>query len=216
MADNSPAGRPQPPARRLAPLLAMIALLPEESVSELAHALHAKLNAPPTAAERRVKSLGFLARLLEEQPQYPEKLAYIPRSLYDARRALDPLRAPPSARLHERFGIWSRACHAAWGLLEDGRSWGQGQPWPRPARTKDYGADDAVASVRMCADRLGHIPSSSEYHRWIINRRARARSRGESTRPFVFYASVIRLLAPDRSGGNGWRIVTDRIFETND
>lgn len=194
-------------------MLAMTALLPPEAAAELGRALHAKLNAPPTAAERRVKGLGFLARLLAERPQYPEHLPYIPRNLYDLRRTANPSPVPSSARLQEHFGSWARACHAAWGLLEDGRSWGQGEPWARPPRhRKNYEAHEAEASVRMCTTALGRIPSSSEYHEWVINRRSRARDRGESTWPFVHHASVLRLLAPDRVKGNGWRLVISRIF----
>jgi hypothetical protein len=59
---------------------------------------------------------------------------------------------------------------------------------------------------------LEHIPSSSQYHHWVLTRRARARSVGASTRPFVHYKSVLRLLAPDRTGGNGWRLACRRVF----
>lgn len=198
----------------VAPLRAMINLLPPEALAEVARALHVKLTAPPTPAERRVKGLGFLAGLLEQSPQYPENLPYVPRRVYDARRAADGSVATPSARLVERFGSWAHACHAAWGLLDDGRSWGPGEPWPRPPRhPRNYEAHEAVASVRSCAAALGHIPSSAEYHGWVINRRARGRTAGESTRPFVHYKSVLRLLAPDRSGGNGWQLARRRIFD---
>jgi len=191
----------------------MIALLPPAAASEVRRALHAKLNAPPAAAELRVRELGFLMRLLEERPQYPERLPSMSRKLYDARRTQNPTAAPPSARLQERYGSWIRACYAAWGLLEDGRSWGPGEPWSKPTRhPRNYQLDEAIASVRHCADALGHIPSSSEYHEWILNRRRRARQMGQSTRPFVHYSSVMRLLAPDRFGGNGWRLVISRVL----
>jgi hypothetical protein len=207
---------PDPPASSDDPLIAvrtMIAVLPPAAVEELGRALHAKLNAPPTPAERRVKRLRFLARLLEQRPQYPECLPYVPRKEYDAGRARDPSVGPPSARLQEQFGSWARACHAAWGLLDDGRSWGRGQPWPRPPRhPKNYEPKEAIASVQRCAHALGHIPSSSEYHSWVINRRARMRATGGNARPYVHYASVMRLLAPDRSSGNGWRLVVTRVL----
>ena len=192
----------------------MMALLPREAVAELGRALHAKLNAPPTPAERRVNGLGFLARVLDERLQHPEQLPYVPRGLYDLRRAGNPSPAPPSARLQEKFGSWARACHAACGLLEDGRSWGPGEPWAKPARNPNkYKPTEAEASVRKCTEALGRIPSSYEYHEWVINRRSRARDRGASTRPFVLHASVLRLLAPDRSRGDGWRLVIARVFE---
>lgn len=192
----------------------MIDTLPPAALAELGRALHAKLNTPPTAAERRSKTLGLLARVLDEKPQYPDRLPFIPRKIYDARRSDDPSLGPPSARLQEQFGSWARACHAAWGLLLDGRSWGRGEPWPRPPRhPKNYEVGEAVASVQSCAEALGHIPSSTEYHGWVGNRRAQARTRGESTRPFAPYASVLRLLAPDRASGNGWRIIVARVFD---
>jgi hypothetical protein len=201
------------PDPSLAPLLAMVELLPGSAVEELGRALHAKLTAPPTAAERRVKTLRFLTGLLGEEPQYPERLPYIPRGTYDARRSQEPSAGPPSARLVEKFGSWARACHAAWGLLDDGRSWGQAQPWPRhPRRCKNYTLEEAVSSLRLCADRIGHIPSSTEYHRWVLARRVHARQTGEDVRPYAPQASVLRLLAPDRSAGNGWRLVINRTF----
>lgn len=197
----------------LSPVRAMIETLPPSAVAEIGRALHAKVNAPPTAVERRVKALRLLARVLDEQPQYPDRLPIIPRKVYDARRSEDPSLGPPSARLQERFGSWARACHAAWGLLDDGRSWGKGEPWSRPPRhPTNYELGEAVASVRNCAAALRHLPSSSEYHGWVLNRRAQARAGGESTRPFAHYASVLRLLAPERSSGNGWRLVTARVF----
>jgi hypothetical protein len=197
----------------LVPVRAMIRRLPPEAVRAVGRALHAKLNAPPTPAERRVKMLAFLARLLEERPQYPECLPYVARREYDARRAEDPSLGPPSARLQEQFGSWARACHAGRGLLEDGRSWGPGEPWPRPPRhPQNYKREEAIASVQRCAQALGHTPSSSEYHHWVINRRARARKVGASVRPYAPYASVMRLLAPDRAHGNGWRLALARVF----
>ena len=197
----------------LAPIRAMLAVLDDDARETLARALHQHVHAPPSAAKRRVAELGFLARLLNEQPQPPDRLPYVSRKLYDQRRESGAPDAPLSARLQERFGSWQRACHAAWGLLSDGRSWGPGEPWSRPPRhPKNYTVDEVVASVRACAEAVGHIPSSGEFHWWVINRRARARQRGESTRPFAPYASVMRLVAPDRRGGNGWRLVVKRVF----
>lgn len=201
--------RPDP----LAPVRAMIEALPAEAVEEVGRALHARLNAPITAAERRVKELLFLTRLLEEQPQPPDRLPYIPRKLYDQRRVTDAPDAPLSARLHERFGSWIRACHAAWGLRDDGRSFGEAQPWPRtPRRRNAYSVDEAKASVRQCADAIGHRPSSYEYHMWVMTRRARARAAGETV-VIVHLSTVNRLLAPDRKDRNGWRLVEERVFD---
>jgi hypothetical protein len=194
------------------PVRAMMGALPPTAAEELGRALHAKLNAPPTAAERRAKMLRFLARLLEELPQYPDCLPYVPRKEYDARRATDRSSGPPSARLQQQFGSWARACHAAWGLLDDGRSWGAAQPWPRPPRhPQNYEREEAITSVQRCAHALGHTPSSTEYHYWVMNRRARARKVVGSVRPYAPYASVMRLLAPDCAHGNGWRLVVQRV-----
>lgn len=199
----------------LAPLRAMISGLPAAALEEVARALHARLNAPPTAAERRVRELGYLARLLDERPQPPERLPYIPRNVYDERRATEKADAPTSARLQERFGSWAHACHAAWGLKPDGRSIGAADAWPHPPRTSAFGAEDAKASVRRLASAIGRAPSSHEYHHWIIVRRERARREGTSVRPFVPISSVYRLIAPDRRGGNGWQLVIARTFDEN-
>ena len=64
----------------------MIEGLPIESVEEVGHALFARLSAPPTPAERRVKEQLFITRLLEEQPQPPYRLPYVPRTYYQGRR----------------------------------------------------------------------------------------------------------------------------------
>jgi len=190
----------------------MINKLPAEAVEELGRALHARLNAPPTAAERRVKELLFLTKLLEERPQPLNRLPYVLRKYYDERRTTDAPQAPTSGRLQQRFGSWARACHAAWGLREDGRWFGDGQPWPRPTRRpKPFSVEEAKASVRQCADSIGRVPSSYRYHMWVIARRARARAAGESV-SLVHVSAVNRLLAPDRENRNGWRLVLQRVF----
>lgn len=197
----------------LTPILAMIERLPAGAIDEVRRALRAKLNTPPTAAERRINELRFLAQLLDEQPQPPGRAPYVARKLYDKRRAAEGSEPPPSGRLQRRFGSWARACQAAWGLLEDGRWIGDAQPWPRPARRrKNYSVEEARASVRQCRERVGHIPSSSEYHEWIGTRRARARAEGHDISQFVLVSTVYRLLAPDRANRNGWRLVTERVF----
>jgi len=132
--------------------------------------------------------------------------------VYDARRPKEALNAPPSARLTERYGSWPRARRAAWGLLEDGRYFGDAHPWPNQAKRRHvYTVDEAAASVRECAAAVGRIPSSFVYLHWGINRRARARASGESCR-IAGHQTVLRLLAPDRSKGNGWRLVVERVF----
>jgi hypothetical protein len=197
----------------LAPLLAMLRLLPTEAIEEVGRALHARLNAPPTAAERRVRDLAYLAELLDERPQFPDRPAYIPRKLYDERRAAEKPEAPPSARLQQRFGSWERACKAAWGLKPDGRSIGDGYPWTSFGGGRMFTEEEARVSVRQFASKFGRAPSSTEYHQWVIACRARARSEGTDIRQFVNINAVYRLLAPDRRKRNGWRLVLARVFE---
>jgi hypothetical protein len=200
-----------PPGQLLAPTRALIEHLSPEGLQAIGRALHAKLNAPPTPAERRVAELRYLTTLLEERPQYPERPPYVPRTLYDERRPAEAPAAPPSARLTERYGSWPRACRAAWGLLKDGRYVGDGQPWPYGAKPPKYTLSEAIASINECALALGRIPSSHEYTEWVVNRRARARATG-ATHRIVKIDAVLRLLAPDRSGGNGWKLVIARVF----
>jgi hypothetical protein len=201
-----------PPNPFLAPTRALLDHLSSEGLKEVGRALHARLNAPPTPAERRVAELRYLTRLLEERPQYPERPPYVPRTVYDERRASEAPDAPPSARLTERYGSWARACRAAWGLLSDGRYFGKAQPWPRPpGRPANFTVEEAVASVQECATALGRIPSSHEYTLWVVNRRARARASGEPCR-IAKIDAVLRLLAPDRGKGDGWRLVVARVF----
>src|SRR4051812_709019 len=103
----------------LAPLRAMLNRLNPASKQEFTRRLHARVHAPKAAAERRLADLGYLAGLLDERPQPPERLPYIERKIYDQRRPLEAPEAPLTARLTERYGSWERACYAAWGLLDD-------------------------------------------------------------------------------------------------
>jgi hypothetical protein len=195
----------------LAPLRAMIAELPQAAVIEIARALHARLHPGPTAANRRVKELGFLGQLLNEVPQPPDRLPHISRQLYDSRREASGFKGPASTGLTERYGSWSVACRAAWGLLEDGRTIGA-NPWPRPRRSSSYRRDEAESSVLRCAAAIGRTPSSADYHQWIIARRSRARGRGDSVRGFVPISSVYRLLAREVPRGNRWVAIRERVF----
>lgn len=61
----------------IAPLLAMIRAISPRDKSEFVRALAARLNAPPTAAERRVRDLTLLANVLDEVPQVPGRLPYV-------------------------------------------------------------------------------------------------------------------------------------------
>src|SRR5438477_12938274 len=96
----------------LAPLFAMIDQLPTEAVDELGRMLHARLNAPPSPAERRVKQLRFLRTLLEERPQRPDRLPYFAPNEYVDRRETDVRQAPQFFWLQEPFGTWAHSCFA--------------------------------------------------------------------------------------------------------
>jgi len=197
-------GEPDP----LRVLRAMIERSSAEALQEVALLLHAKLHAPAHARERRVAELGFLAALLAEVPQPPEELPYIERQHYDERRAKDATQSPLSARLTERYTSWKRACYAAWTLLDDGRWTEGGFPWPASlpgkAQHPPYTRDEAIASIRLCRDALGRVPSSHAYERWRQNRISRARSRGQAIR-LTSYLRIITLLAPNEPRRGRWK-----------
>lgn len=182
----------------------------------LARALHQQLNAPTSAAESRVAELGFLARLLEEELQPPDRLPYVDRKVYSERRPREAPAAPSAQWLCERFGSWRRACFAAWGLLEDGRRRsGTYEPRLAPGRGRParFTAEESVDAVRECANALGYIPSSWDYHRWRLARVRRAKAHGRDLR-LPHYNAVIRELAPERSKREGWGIVVEKVFGT--
>jgi hypothetical protein len=193
----------------------MLDRLDSTARQEFAQRLHQRVHAPEAAAERRLADLGFLTRLLDEQPQRPDRLAYIERKTYEQRRPLEAPNAPLSARLVERYGSWHRACFAAWGLLNDGRNrFGTRRPpgtLPGRHRPPAYTADECFSSVRACAAALGKIPSSFEYHLWKIERTRRAKQLGQHVR-LPHYRAVIRELAPDRPRRGGWTAVVAIVF----
>lgn len=164
----------------VATLLAMVSQLERGDLAELERAMRLELVPQPTAAERRSNELGRLASILNPLP-LPPYLTFpvIERELYDERRSGgDPL----SARLIERFGSWRRACYHAYGLLEDGRSRGPGNPWPMPLRGKTmplpYERHEIRAAIRACALALCVRPSSSTFFDWVAAKRSRALARG--------------------------------------
>lgn len=189
--------------------------LDDDAAKTLAWALHAQLNAPASAAERRVAELGFLTRLLDEVPHDPDGLPLIPREHYEKRQPIEAPDAPKAARLVERYKSWKRACWAAWGLQADGRSTLGGMPWSvfvlKEQRPANYTRDDAIAALQTCAARIGRLPSSKEYHAWRGVRKTRARSRGETER-LPSTVRVLDLLAPRRQPGEGWTIALAVAF----
>lgn len=210
-------GRAEPRARdspdALAPVRAMIKVLPESATDELRRALYDLLHPAPTAVDWRLAHLSFLTSVLNEQPQWTERAPYVARHLYDERRLKARPAAPSSGQLQRLFGTWAAACMAAWGLMDDGRSWGARDPWPKPRRHRqNYEVHEAVKSVARAAAVIGRVPSSIEYHEWAIVRRRLARDSGQDPRPYVPYNAVLRLVAPDRGKGEGWQLVRRRIF----
>lgn len=197
---------------RIVTLRAMLFLLPLEQKELLARRLHDQLYRPATAREHRLAELGYLAWLLDETPQPPDRLPLIERRSYEARRFRDCPTAPRAAALVHRYGSWSRACWAAWGLLPDGRNaWG-GQPWWSNRPANSYGAEDCVRAVKACALSLDRLPTSTDYQTWARARRRASRNRGrQNEEPSINV--VLRILAPRRRERNGWRMVLSRVFQ---
>jgi hypothetical protein len=179
----------------------------------VAQTLHQHVNASASAATSRIQELGFLAQLLEGIPQRPDRLPYVERQFYDERRSHESPASPSSASLVRRYGSWARAAHAAFGMLADGRNAMGGFPWPLAVPGKasppKYTAEECLRSIQECAEAIGHVPSSAEYHRWQLAVKRIARTAGRTARlapPSV----IVRELAPDRNPGGGWSIALKR------
>jgi hypothetical protein len=115
----------------LRPLLVMMKALDDGSLAELERAVRLTLNSPPGPAERRLAELGFLASLLNEiAPRHGLGFALLARKRYDELR---PATETSSAVLVRRYGSWTAACYAAFGLQPEGRWLGPGRPGPRNA-----------------------------------------------------------------------------------
>lgn len=195
--------------RFLEPIRMMLELVSDEAAERVADLLHAQLNSPATAAEMRVDELGLLATLLDERPQEPGELPYVPRDYYDQRRAEQPDASPRSAALVENYGSWARACWGAWGLLADGRDPFAHRPWNLQVRrraSEPYTVAECVEAVHARASALGRRPSSREYHEWQLVRCRRERSHGLQPR-LPKYDVVVKSLAPCEPPGLAWRAV---------
>jgi hypothetical protein len=205
-----------PEAPELAPLRAMLAVLPKELREEFAMTLYRVVNAPPPAGKGRVLELHFLARLLDERPQPPETLPYVERTEYDARRrAESESAAPSSSRLVKRYGSWQLACYAAFGIRDDGRRAFGEAPWLRrpigEGKPKKFTTEECIAAVQECAVALGHVPSGKEFQQWQLAMKRSARALGRTARVASLRA-VLRELAPARGQGLGWKAVVQTIF----
>ncbi len=188
-------------ADSLRSLLAMVDSLPEPAQRELERALRRRL-APyrSSAAQRRVGSLGFLAELLSIEAAAvgaggSRGPTLVPRIAYDAAR---PRSAPTSERLVRLFGSWFGACRAAEGVVAGGRKSAPGTVAGRTTRAarQMYSREEVLAAVRLCAQSLGRVPSSCDYHAWALERKARARATGTALR-LPGYSVFCRLFRGD-------------------
>jgi hypothetical protein len=165
-------------------LRVMLDSLSVQGLWELERALTGRLHPVRTAAQERVAELGFLAALLDRclGPRNSKQASEDSRSTTPtgssnrprviARAKYDELRggdAPRSALLVDRYGSWRKACRAADGLLQDGRSTGPGKPWRSgrgPAADTQYTDEEIMRCVRACAVALLRRPSSTDYYHW--------------------------------------------------
>jgi hypothetical protein len=144
----------------------MLVTLPSSALAELERALSIALAETETAAERRWRKLGFLARRLEFE--LPTLLGYpnIERRNYDELR---PTKAPASARLIEEFGSWKAVCRAAYGLQPEGHAIYPGQPWVSmrrgSRRPPNFTIEEVAAAVQLCRKELGRDPAHRQRDR---------------------------------------------------
>lgn len=85
----------------------MLGHLEDDQLETFVRAGQARLIAPATALKRRKDELGFLARLLDERPQPPDRLPYVERKAYTARRATESPDAPSAEWLYDRMALGS-------------------------------------------------------------------------------------------------------------
>lgn len=209
----------------LAVVQGMAAALSPDARAELARALQLHLGQAPARSEQRVADYGALAGMLDEQAarqglaaprgrglapatasggEEPAtetgrwvlaRFPVIDRAVYDARR---PSEAMSSRRIVERFGgSWRRACRAVWGLRQDGRYGGQGQPWQsgvKGAPRVRYSDDECLDAVRACAQHFNRVPTTSVYIRWTRLQKARARQSGAAAPRLPDYNSLRKRL----------------------
>jgi hypothetical protein len=202
--------------------------MPDPALEEVAHALRGSLRHVHPARTRRLMELRFLSLLLAESEHLllGGDLPYVSADVYDEARhqraaAGDgaAAAAPASTTLRARFGLWTRACHAAASIDEDGFFVGPRQPWPhgtagRRGASIPYTAEEACQAVRNCAFALKQRPRSHQYLLWRSGRVARLRAQGITPRiPAI--GCIYRLLAPNPTGRSGWETVLRVVFETD-
>jgi hypothetical protein len=216
----------------LEPVISMITALPGSALAEMEHALSLLLHPAPSAANRRVAELGYLASLLEEQKPFPvtrpelsirgrrqarrARPPRLERSEYERRQPQEEPTAPSATRLVEAHGSWAVACRHAYGLQSDGRHRSGTNAWAQPLKGKSmprYTLDDVRAAIRRCAKELGRLPSAGDYHAWARDAKRRARERGvqlsganPSEHPLIPGIKTIYRLFPKKGiEANRWR-----------
>ena len=199
------------PSAEVAVVIAMCSQLSEIELRELHRLLRRRLR-PTTsvAGVRRVELLGPLAELLDATCNPTASFSWVARSTYDERRGAD---APPSERLQRIFGSWAAACRAAAGIRPDGRKSRPGRigrPTPSGGGNPPvYTRQEVIDAFYECANDLGRTVgvdlSSSEFHDWGIEKRARLRSIGQTPR-IPGYQQVTRLFREEakQSGVSIW------------
>ncbi len=190
------------PSARAAVVISMIDALPGRDRAQLREALNAQLDQRLTPTEQRVHELLPLAAMLDERAQQDgiapprgggkatwrpaparrvERFPVVAQVGYDQRRPAD---APSGNALTRRFGTWTLACRAVWGLRADGRYSGLGKPWTNGTRGSNrpprYTEAEALAAIRECALAYGRRPTSNLYIDWSARRRAHARACGSA------------------------------------
>jgi hypothetical protein len=205
-----------PQARRLRTVAAMTDAASILAVDELAKALSAQLNAPPTPAERHLGELGFLASLVQAEPLLNGEIPYVERKRYDELRAMVTPPATRSALLVERYGSWVAACRAASGLLPDGRNRGPAAPFPswsggRP-KEKPYTKREVIAVILQCQKEYGRAVSSHEYLNWRHRRSTTLRTRGLRSR-LPTQDAIYRVfgLQGKAKGRGRWRTIMEEV-----
>lgn len=182
-----------------APVLAMASALEPLALAELERALRLALDPPLSAAERRVRELGLLSLLIEEQAGKSRR-CLVQRSTYDERRLREVPDAPDSRRLVETYGSWNQACRAARSLRADGRVHGKAAPFSNQMRGRKgiqpYTREEIRAGIRRCAFELGRTPSSGVYQRWSFDVKRSARRAGVELPRVPGINSIYRFYKP--------------------
>lgn len=183
MASSQPKDSGEISASGVGLVLAMTKPVDDSTLAELNRAIRLTLNPPASPAEQRLAELGFLASLLNQlPPRQGFGFPALQRKEYDHLR---PVTATSSAVLVKRYGSWSAACYAAYGLQPDGRWTGPGRPWPSPhgrPAIKSYTREEVLTALRRCQSDLDRRPTTNVYERWRREKQNDALKRGTTVR----------------------------------